>query len=209
MNPTDPNVTPPASPTEPSPSAPSYLDVIAEPDKSKSPKLFGILPKKVLFIAAGVLVALIAILTIASVVNNAQKAANAQVTALSTKINELRVIIGYIKYNPISSSTTATVAAEADIIVISHFRELTNVYPTIDPESYLDEAQVPAITELNDAKARGDLDSVYTETLRNQLLSICNQLEILQESASEAQKEVLSKAYSDFQELTTRLPAAD
>jgi hypothetical protein len=212
----DPNTTPgtPVPPPQQQPvtppNSPSYLDVIAEPVKDGS-KLFGIFPKKILLIAGGVLALLVAVIVIISIMNNIQKAANARVTALGTRINELRVIIQYRDNNPISSNVIATVAAETDIIVVSYLMQLAEAYPVIDPEGYLEEKQVPAIIELNDAKARGNLDSAYAEVLYSQLSSTCDQLEVLlqDKSTSDAQKETLNKAYDDFKELASRLPAID
>lgn len=183
------------------------MDVVTESEKGS--KLFGIIPKKALLIAGGAILLLVAVLAIVSIVSSINKAANAEVTTLGTKINELRVIIGYSNNNPINNSVTATVVTETDVITTSYFKEITNVYPAIDPEDYLNEEQVSAIFELNNAKARGNLDSTYAKVLRDQLLSICNQIEILQKSASDAQSEVLTKVYNDFQELASRLPAAN
>jgi hypothetical protein len=207
MNPE--TIPPPVAPTPDAGGNPSYMDVIAEPEKSKGPKLFGIIPKKALLIAGGAIVLLIAIIVIVSIVNNINKSTNSQAITLGTKINELRVILGYTSNNPISNNVTATVAAETDIITASYFKEITGVYPAIDPEGYLDEVQVSIISELNSAKALGNLDNAYARALRDQLLAICDQIKILQESASDDQSAVLFRAYDDFQELANRLPVTD
>ena len=181
------------------------MDAIAPPSGSNG-KLFGIIPKKALFVLGGAIILLIAILIVVGVVNSNNNARNAQVTALGTKMSELRVIIEYSENNPIGNGVTATVVAQTSIVTTSHLREIAEVYSAIDPEDYLDEEQVSAISELNDAKSYGNLDIVYARVLRDQLLSILGQIDILRKSASAAQLEVLERASEDFQELADRLP---
>jgi hypothetical protein len=150
---------------------------------------------------------LITVIVIAGIVNNVNRAAQKEVVALGTQLSELGVITAYNDTNPVGNNVTATVIAETDLITASYLRVLADVYPAIDPENSLSEEDVSAIAELNGARARGNLDNAYAEVLRSQLLSTCDQIEILQESASDVQKESLSKAYDDFQELARRLPA--
>jgi hypothetical protein len=211
MYPNDPNPTPvaptPSPINQPTPPAgpdnqPSCMNVV-EPEKKR------FLSGKILWVLIGAAVALVLVIIIAVVVNNSRQAALKEISALSDKIGYLRSIIVYDGFNSINNSNTVKVTAETKLVTMSHQNELSEIYDLGDKISDIIDRS-PAAADLDDAKARGNLDNTYIETLRNQLLLVCSQLEILYDSAKDdEQKDILNRAYKDFEELASRLPTQD
>ena len=212
MAPTPPPLDVPPLAPEPQPTgtpdAPkSYTDVIAE-QESKKPKF---LSKKIILIAAGVLAILILAIIIGVIVNNINRAAHKEVITLDSQLTDLQYIIDYRKDNTLNDSATRIVASEADIIAATHRLELSGAYSAVSNEIDLSkdtDSYKAATSNLNDAKAHGNLDSIYAETLRSQLLLVSGQLDTLYKSAKDDQKETLKNASDDFKELASRLPTS-
>jgi hypothetical protein len=156
---------------------------------------------------AGAVAALIIVIIIGVTTNNARQAAQNEINALSTELNNLQAILKYAQSNPLSNSTTAKLATETDLITISHQNDLSKVYTSIDPNAPID-PEAAVTTDLNEAKARGSLDSSYATALREQLLTVCNKLESLYDSATDDQKTALEQTFTDFKELASRLPSS-
>jgi hypothetical protein len=192
--------TPTAAPADPQ----NYLDAIADkPEKAR------FLSKKMLFLIAGALFALIIVIVISVIVNNAKQAATSEITTLNTKLGDLQTVLRYSQSNPHSDSKIVQVTTETSVVAASHQNELAKVYDSISNANTSSAPNKSITDELDDAKSRGSLDSAYTTTLREQLLAVCSQLEILYNSAkTDQQKTVLQAAYDDFQELASRLPSS-
>ena len=214
MNPDDPTSAPIAPESQPTaqPTAPTvspnnpeaYLNAISDQPETKTRFFSG----KIIALLAGAVGMLIVVLIVGAVVNNMKQGSLAEVTTLDTRLNNLRVILGYSQSNALSDSNTVKVVAETNLIAISRQSELSKIYSITDPNNNSNPRDEEVTADLDNAKARGNLDSTYTTTLREQLLSVCSQIEVVYELAkTDEQRETLTKAYNDFQELANRLPS--
>jgi len=207
MNPNDPNTVPPTpEPIPPvvpvaTPDNPvDYLDEIAGP-----PEKARFLSGKMLIVLIGAVIVLVIVIIIGIITNSARQSSGSEVTALNNKLSDLQSIIEYGQKNTLSNFNTVKVVAETNLIAMSRQSELTKVY-TFSSGSETD-AGPSVTTDLDSAKALGNLDNIYITVLRDQLLSVCKQLELLYDSAkTDAEKNALAKAYADFKELANRLP---
>jgi hypothetical protein len=195
---------PPPSIPPPTPGGPaSYSDVIAQNDAKK-----GFFSGKMLVVIIGAVVALIAVIIIGIVANNIRQSSLNEVKVLSTELDDLQAILRYSQANPISNSNTIKVVAETNLIAMSRQKDLAGVYTAISDTSSAP-FETSDTASLNDAKALGNLDAVYTATLRAQLVNVCSKLEAMYDSATAAQRSALGEAYQDFQELANRLPVTE
>ncbi|MCL2281017.1 hypothetical protein FWC31_04040 [Candidatus Saccharibacteria bacterium] len=201
MNSNDPNIISGQSNTPVNPE--SYLDAISNSQPIKNRFLSG----KILAVLIGALI-ILTLIIIGVISNNMRQTAQDKVVSLNSKLSDLQSVVRYGQSNLPNNSEIIKVVAETNLIILSRQNELAEIYTLSDDTTPA--ANGESITaDLDDAKARGNLDSVYVTVLRDQLLSVCNQLEILYDSAkTNTQKITLAKAYADFQELANRLPTS-
>ncbi|MDR1969844.1 MAG: hypothetical protein LBQ11_00650 [Candidatus Nomurabacteria bacterium] len=219
MNPNDPNfipsaptplptsqpAAPPATPTVTPDNPEAYLNAIStQVEKTR------FLSGKVLIAIGGALVALIIVIIIGVISNNIRQTAQSEITTLNTRLGDLRTILMYGQSNPPRSSTAIKVVAETNLITATHQNDLSEVYSTVGDANSSVSFESSATAELDDAKARGNLETAYITALRDQLLLVCSQLNVLHNSAkNDTQREALSAAYADFDELANRLPTSN
>jgi len=161
-----------------------------------------------LIILASAVAALVLVVIIGIIANSGRQSTPSGAAALGNKLSDLQAILKYSQSNPLKDSNVVQVVEETNLILLSRQAELEKVYTLTDPNAKDTPAQPAVIQDLDDAKARGSLDSAYIAALRDQLLAVVNQLEIMYKSATtDAKKEVLKRAYDDFKELANRLPS--
>ncbi|MCL2173963.1 hypothetical protein FWH58_01530 [Candidatus Saccharibacteria bacterium] len=186
----------------------AYLDSIAaQPVKTR------FLSGKMLVVAIGAAIVLVLVVVIAIIASSARQGTAGDFQTLAVRLDNLQTILKYGQSNPLRNTVTTKVVAETNVIVASRRSELEKIYTWPEITSVTDcqpsetDCLSPVIAELDEARARGNLDDAYVAALRDQLLAVCSQLEILYGSAkTDAEKAVLSQAYTDFQELADRLP---
>lgn len=203
MNPNSaPSAPPPIEPPTASTDPTAYLDAIAiKPEKNH------FLSGKMLVVLVSALAVLILVIIISVIAGNARQAASDEAIVLGEKLADLEKIIKYGQSNSLSSSNTIKIVAETNLIIQSRQTELSKIY-TLTNEKTPTTDKPSITTDLDNAKARGNLDKVYATTLRDQLLAVCKQLEIMYDSAkTDVAKAALTQAYQDFKELASRLSA--
>jgi hypothetical protein len=188
------------SPTPNPSSASDYLNQIA-PQKSNSNKFFS---GKILIIGGILAFALLATIIAAAVVNNVQQGSRETAVTVGTELTNLQTLVAYGKSNNVGPSKVVKAVAETNLIVLSRQRDLSEVFTLADPDN---KPPAPAfVADLDSAKANSNLESVYADTLKEQLNATYIALQNLdQQTATTATKDTVEKAMEDIKELYRRL----
>jgi len=195
----------PAANTAPTEPAAQYLDELAAQDKkmrSKSKFLSG----KMLIIG-GAAVVLVIVLIIAAAVNNVHQAPTQSALALGTDLTNLQTLVKYGQSNGIATPNTVKVMTETGLIALSRQNDLAKVF-TLTTSSNNSSSKPSFVADLDAAKASSDLDTVFTQTLGDQLNSVYLALQSLDKQTTSANgKAAIAKAMNDIKELYQRLTA--
>lgn len=182
-------------------SASDYLNQIA-PVKSRGQRFFS---RKILIIGGTLALALIATIIAVSVVNNSRQSSQQFAVTVGSRLTDLQTLVTYGRSNNVGSSDVVKVTAETNLVALSQQNGLGKLFTLTGSEK--DSAPTPDfVADLDSAKANSNLESVYVETLIQQLNSTYIAMQNLnQQNMTTAARDTLTLAMSDIEELYRRL----
>jgi len=194
----------PATEIAPTQPAAQYLDAIASHNKKPHGKF---LSGKMLLIG-GAAIILVIVLIISAAVNNVRQAPAQSALALGTDLTDLQTLVKYGQNNHVAAPNTTKVMTEAGLVMLSRQNDLAKVFTLAASSNNNNPPKPSFIADLDAAKASGNLDTTFAQTLGDQLNSIYLALQNLDKQAVSANsKAAIAKAMNDIQELYRRLTA--